>query len=177
MEQMALSLLAPWGGFFVIVGTAAGALTGLQFVVIVLSAEVEGGTEGATSAFGTPTVVHFCAALLVSAMLTAPWHSLPTAALALGACGLAGFVYTLAVLRRAKRQRDYLPVLEDWIWHTALPLIAYAALVGAAIALRIDPAPSLFVVGASSLLLLFIGIHNAWDSVTYVAQRRRKRER
>jgi hypothetical protein len=29
--------------------------------------------------------------------------------------------------------------------------------------------PALFVIGAVTLLLLFIGIHNAWDTVTYVA--------
>ena len=27
----------------------------------------------------------------------------------------------------------------------------------------------LFVVGATALLLLFIGIHNAWDTVAYIA--------
>ena len=26
--------------------------------------------------------------------------------------------------------------------------------------------PALFVVGAATLLLLFVGIHNAWDAVT-----------
>jgi hypothetical protein len=28
--------------------------------------------------------------------------------------------------------------------------------------------PALFGVGVFSLLLLFVGIHNAWDTVTYV---------
>jgi hypothetical protein len=27
---------------------------------------------------------------------------------------------------------------------------------------------SLFIVGFSALMLLFIGIHNAWDAVTYI---------
>lgn len=30
-----------------------------------------------------------------------------------------------------------------------------------------DPRPALFFVAAAALLLLFIGIHNAWDMVTY----------
>lgn len=175
MEPTAQSLLSPWNSFYVIAGSAAAALTGLQFVVIVLSAEVEVGSEGTTRAFGTPTIVHFCAVLLVSAMLSAPWPSLLSTALALGACAFTGFVYTLGVVGHARRQSEYVPVLEDWIWHVTLPLVAYAALVGAAIALRIDPALSLFAVGAASLLLLFVGIHNAWDSVTYIALRRRKK--
>ena len=63
---------------------------------------------------------------------------------------------------------DYAPVLEDWLWHTVFPLISYTALVVAAILLPGNPAPALFVTGGATLLLLFIGIHNAWDNVTYV---------
>ena len=32
-----------------------------------------------------------------------------------------------------------------------------------------NPAPALFFIGEVTFLLLFIGIHNAWDTVTYVA--------
>jgi hypothetical protein len=175
LEPTAPSLLSAWHAFYAVVGTAAAALTGLQFVAVALGAEVRGvGNEGATSAFGTPTVTHFCAVLLIAASLSAPWPSLPTAASALGACALAGFLYTLLVLKRARRQTDYVPVLEDWIWHSVLPLAAYTALSGAAIALRYEPALSLFVGGGGTLLLLFVGIHNAWDSVTYIARRRRQ---
>jgi hypothetical protein len=60
-------------------------------------------------------------------------------------------------------------VLEDWIWHAVLPLIAYALLLIAALLLRQHPERVLFVIGATALLLLFIGIHNAWDTVTYIA--------
>jgi hypothetical protein len=35
--------------------------------------------------------------------------------------------------------------------------------------LRADPEHSLFAVGAAVLALVLIGIHNAWDTVTYVA--------
>ena len=175
MEPTAQSLVSAWNAFYAVVGAAAAALTGLQFVATALGAEVRGfGDGGATSAFGTPTVAHFCAVLFISAGLSAPWPSLPTAASALGACALAGFLYTLLVLRRARRQTDYAPVLEDWIWHSVLPLAAYAALGGGAIALRYEPALSLFVGGAGTLLLLLVGIHNAWDSVTYIARRRRQ---
>jgi hypothetical protein len=68
----------------------------------------------------------------------------------------------------------YVPVLEDWIWHSVLPLIAYAALFVSGIFLPDDPPPWLFAIGASALLLLFVGIHNAWDAVTYLATQRRR---
>jgi hypothetical protein len=105
--------------------------------------------------------------LLVSAILSAPWGGLQSAALALGACGLTGVVYALIVVQRARLQTGYTPVLEDWIWHTALPLAAYVCLSLAAAMLSRRPTSMLFVIGAASLLLMFIGIHNAWDTVTY----------
>ena len=167
----ALLPLVPWESFYVILGSSAAALTGLQFVVIVLGAEV-GAPGGApvTRAFGTPTIVHFCAVLLVSEILSAPWHNLSSAALALGACGVAGVGYGITVIGHARRQKAYAPVFEDWLWHGVLPLVAYAALLGAAVVLPGHVGRSLFMVGATAMLLLFVGIHNAWDSVTYLAQ-------
>jgi hypothetical protein len=170
-----MPLLARWSNFYVVTGSAAAALTGLQFVVIVLGAQAGIGSEDANRAFGTPTIVHFGAVLLISAMLNAPWTSSSSVALALGAFALTGLVYMLLVLRHTRRQKAYVPVLEDWIWHTVLPLGAYAVLFAAAIALGSVPGPALFVVGAVVLLLLFIGIHNAWDAVTYIAISRSRR--
>jgi predicted membrane-bound spermidine synthase len=170
MEETAHSLLTAWETFYVIVGSSGAALTGLQFVVIALIAESpRRATTREIEAFGTPTTIHFCAALLISAILSAPWHGLSRLAIALGACGLAGVVYGLIVLRRTLRQTTYRPVMEDWIWHTVLPLISYALLLAAAIILPSYPRRVLFVVAVSVLLLLFIGIHNAWDTVTYIA--------
>jgi drug/metabolite transporter (DMT)-like permease len=126
------------------------------------------------SAFGTPNVVHFCAVLLVSAILSAPWHRLSSAGLGIGLTGALGFAYAMLVLRRARRQTGYRPVLEDWLWHGVLPLIAYATLLVAAVVLRRYPPESLFVIGAAALLLLFIGIHNAWDTVTFIAVEQRR---
>ncbi|CAN5796421.1 hypothetical protein BH10CHL1_BH10CHL1_31060 [soil metagenome] len=169
MEQTTLSLRAAWESFYVIIGSSAAALTGLQFVVIVLGAEVNMLGGDATRAFGTPTIVYFCTALLISAILSAPWPTLSSAGIGLGICGAVGFVYALIVIRHARRQTDYVPVFEDWLWHGALPLLAYAALLTAAIFLLRRPVPALFVIGGTTLLLLFVGIHNAWDAVTYIA--------
>jgi hypothetical protein len=164
------SLLTAWESFYVIVGSSAAALTGLQFVVIVLGAEVGAlGSAPATSAFATPTIVHFCAVLLVSAVLSAPWHSLSSPAVVLGLSGLAGVVYAVRVVTHARRQTHYVPVLEDWLFHAAFPALAYATLLAAAATLAAHPEPALFLVAASALLLLFVGIHNAWDAVTWMA--------
>jgi len=165
-----VSPLARWESFYVIVGSSAAALTGLQFVVITLMSEGSRPTGAVTiRAFGTPTIVHFCAALLISAIVSAPWSGVSNAGAALAACGLLGLAYAVVVVRTAARQTLYKPVLEDWVWHGVLPLVAYGSLLLASVVVRHDPAPALFAIGGSALLLLFIGIHNAWDAVTYVA--------
>src|SRR5438093_119153 len=94
------------------------------------------------------------------------------AALALGACGVGGVTYMIRVVRHARRQTFYVPDLEDWTWYGVLPLVAYTALLPAAIVFLRRPTPSLFVIAAVAVLLLFIGIHNAWDAVTYIAHGR-----
>jgi len=177
VQEAAVSLLTTWQNFYVIIGSSAAALTGLMFVVITLIAGAQvRGSSGSIAAFGTPTVVHFCAALLVAAILSAPWPALWNAGLLLGLCGFGGVTYVVIVLRRARRQTDYQLVLEDWLWYTAFPLVSYTALVVAAMVLPGNAAPTLFVIGAATVLLLFIGIHNAWDTVTYVVIERSQPE-
>jgi hypothetical protein len=176
MQEAVLSPLATWHNFYSIIGTAAATLTGLLFVVITLIAGVRvrvSSPGSGIAVFSTPNVVHFGAALLVAAILSAPWQALWTAGLLLGLAGLGGATHVIIVLRRVRRhvrrQNDYQPVLEDWLWHTVFPLVSYTALVVAALLLPGYPAPALFVIAAATVLLLFIGIHNAWDNVTYIA--------
>jgi hypothetical protein len=162
--------LAGWETFYVIVGSSAAALTGLMFVVVTLIKESDiPRSSGTLAAFGTPTVVHFCAALVVAAVLTAPWRTPTNVAAAVGIVGAAGLIYTLMVVQRARKQTDYQAVLEDWLFHTVFPIAAYAGIVIAAAVLGKDPDRSLFAIGAAVLALVLIGIHNAWDTVTYVA--------
>ena len=170
MSEPLVSPLAAWESFDVIVGSSAAALTGLQFVVIALIADSErrrGSPE--IGAFATPTILHFCAALYVAAVISAPWHSLSSAAIALAIGGAAGLLYALNVIRRAHRQTAYRLVGQDWIWYVSLPVLAYAMLLGASFCLPQHAEPALFVIGGAVLLLVFIGIHNAWDTVTYIA--------
>nr|BBH92038.1 hypothetical protein KTA_02370 [Thermogemmatispora argillosa] len=164
------SLQGGWQNFYVIIGSASAALIGLMFVVMTLLAArgMRQTGEEAIGAFGTPTVVHLCTGLLVALILTAPWPALWQVALLLACGGLAGVLYMLIVIQRARRQRHYQPVLEDWVWYVIFPLLAYASLVGAGMALLSYARPALFVIGAAATLMLLIGIHNAWDTITYL---------
>jgi hypothetical protein len=164
-----MTAFAGWENFYVIVGSSAGALIGLQFVVITLIADrpLVANQSQAGGAFATPTVVHFGAALLLSAIVTAPWREPSTVAAVLGFMGVAGVVYEIIVLRRMRRQTIYKPVLEDWLFHVVFPIAAYATLAGSAYAVRTGAPAAMFAVGAAALVLLFTGIHNAWDTATY----------
>jgi hypothetical protein len=168
--QDATNPFSPWESFYVIVGSSGAALTGLQFVVIALMTELRRRrTTAQFDAFATPTIVHFCAALLVSAILSAPWGEVSSAAIAIGVTGAAGLVYTALVVRRVRRQTVYSLVFEDWLFHTALPFLSYATLLSGGLTVVHHTVDALFGIGSASILLLLIGIHNAWDSVTYIS--------
>jgi hypothetical protein len=164
-----MSELAEWNSFYVIVGSSAGALIGLQFVVMALIADLPfaRGAAQAGAAFATPSVVHFGVVLLLSVVASAPWHGIATVAALWGLTGFGGVVYAVLVARRLRAQTLYQPVFEDWLFHVLLPIAAYATLAGSAYAAHFHARPAFFIVGAAVLLLLFIGIHNAWDIVTY----------
>jgi hypothetical protein len=77
------------------------------------------------------------------------------------------------VMHRTRRLTFYTADLEDWTWFTILPFVAYGAMSAGAIALAATPVQALFILAGGVVLLIFIGIRNAWDIVTYVAIVRR----
>ncbi len=170
MDNTTITALSGWESFYVVVGSSTGALIGLQFVVMTLVSDKRRqiATEGSVGAFGTPTVVHLSGALVLSAAMSAPWHSLIWLSVFVGACGLWGLVYGAIVIRRARSQTAYTPVWQDWLWYAALPCAVYAVLGVTAVFVRTDTRGSLFLVAAATLSLLLIAIHNAWDTVTHI---------
>jgi hypothetical protein len=173
---MTINSLAEWQNFYVIAGSAAGGLTGLQFVVMAFIADVpmKDGEGGASEAFATPTIVHFVAVLMLSASMVMPWHSLVVPAITWGVAGLAGVCYMLLTTWRMRTQTGYKPVWEDWLYHGYLPVAAYAGLLSSACCLLAHTRGALFGIAGVVLLLLFIAIHNSWDNVTYLVFVRRK---
>ena len=175
MPAPALPPLTEWESFYVIVGSSAAALTGLMFVVIALGAEARTpASSAAFKAFATPTVVHFGAVLLLAALLTTPRHTIASLRACLLGGAVAGLAYASWVIAQARRQEGYVPVFSDWVWHVCLPVVAYACLLMAGVLLSRSPDAALYVVGASALLLLYIGIHNAWDSALWMTTKRQQ---
>ena len=167
---MSTTSLGEWQSFYVIIGSSAGALTGLQFVVMALIADMpamEQETQAIT-VFSTPSIVNFGAVLLLASVLAMPWHSIAPASIVWCGAGVLGILYTAFIGWSFKRQRAYSPVFEDYFYRVILPTLGYAALCAAALLAKAHERESLFLVAAVALLLLFIGIHDAWDNATYL---------
>ena len=175
MQGPELPLLSNWQNFYMIIGTAAATLTGLMFVVTTLMAGIDGHLStlnAAVSAFNTPTVVHFGTVLLLAGVLSAPWQTFSSLSLLLGLLGLGMVFYSIIVLRRMWRVPHYQSTLEDWLWYMVLPLLAHILLIVAAFMLPNNPSPALYMVSLAMMVLLLVGIRNAWDNVTFLAVER-----
>jgi hypothetical protein len=171
MTESAMPVLSSWANYYEMIGGAAAALTGLMFVVITLVSGVERTlpSHDGIGTFSTPTVLYFCSALVVAATFCAPWHELLVPGILVALAGFFGCAYVMRTMYRATRLQSYKPDLEDWTWFWCLPFVAFATMLVGGIALPHAIHPPLFAIAAAVLLLIFIGIRNSWDVVTYLA--------
>jgi hypothetical protein len=168
-----MAVLDRWDSFYVIVGSAAGALIGLQFVVMTLIAQrPPKRAADAGAAFSTPTIVHFSTVLFLAAVLRAPWDAIAPVIVVIAMVGAAGVVYALITSFRMRRQTVYRPDSEDWLFHAVVPLGAYLLLFVSVVNGALPIRDGLFGVAGGTLLLLFCGIHNTWDATAFHVLRR-----
>ena len=171
--------LQPWHEFYFMLGTSAAALTGLMFVVVSINPENIGrraiaGLRG----FVTPTMVFFTTALIISSFLLVPGLPLRSLAALVAATGLGGIAY-LVWTRVYYHWRHGFPDQpptrdpEDLVFFVALPFVCYALLLGAAVGLWLEKGYGAAALALATLLLVLIGIHNAWDLIIWMAQRRK----
>ncbi len=161
--------LHEWDTFYVITGSAGAALTGLMFVVIALAADrIEGSSSDGVGAFSTPTVGYFAIVLLIAGIMTIPLHRILSLSVCLGGSAVGGITSGVRAAVRMRRVEGYAAEAEDWNWHVILPLAAYVVLLVGALMLHTTLDLALVVVAAVVLMLLFIGIHNAWDVAVYL---------
>jgi hypothetical protein len=162
--------LAGWDNFYVIVGSAAGGLTGLTFVVIALVRDASRVNPVGLRAFVSPTMVHFGGVLALAAYMSMPHQHIATLSAGLLLGGIAGVSYGVrtAVLLRRSLTGGYTPVREDWVWNVIVPSVSYAGIACLGILIWHRAEQSLFAVAALALLLLFTGIRNAWDIAVWM---------
>jgi hypothetical protein len=172
---MALASLADWDNFYVIIGSSAAGLTGLTFVVIALAADSQRANTHGLRAFITPTIVHFGTVLALAAFLSVPHQNLIGLSVGLGVAGIAGVVYAISIAAALHSYSStYMPVFEDWLWHVTLPALVNATLLAIAFLIWHYPEASLYGIAAATTLLLFVGIHNAWDVAVAISMRKPK---
>ena len=163
------SLLVGWENFYVIMGSSAAGLIGITFVVIALIRDVARVRPTGLRAFVTPTIVHFGGVLALAAFVSMPHQSVTSLSIGFGIAGLAGLIYGGVIAANMHRQGSvYVPVHEDWIWNVTLPTLVYGGLLIMAFLVWRKPVSTLYGVAAASLLLLFIGIRNAWDIAVWM---------
>jgi hypothetical protein len=172
---MDASPLSGWDNFYVIVGSSAGGLTGLTFVVIALIRDLGRVRPTGLGAFVTPTIVHFGGVLALAAFMSMPHQHVPILSGGFAIAGLAGLIYAGSVTARMPSSEEYTPVAEDWIWNAILPALAYGSLLVSAFLIWRHTAAALFTVAGASLLLLFIGIHNSWDIAVWMTLKQQER--
>lgn len=161
-----------WDNYFFMLGSGAASLIGLLFIVVTLTQGFERSQalRGA-SIYMTPSAVHFAVVLSISAVAIAPdlGTSMTATIFGVGALvGLANAIWTCVGIRTLRSSGNP-PHWTDFWWYGAAPAVVYVGLVGASAALGAGAGWAVKATAALLLILLLVGIRNAWDLVTWMA--------
>src|SRR5436190_16267131 len=111
-----------WESFYLLVGGAAGALIGLLFVVITLTAELDPKrTSAGSKIYVSPTVFHFAIVFLISAAALMPRASAHVMGIVVAAPALFGIGYSLLSVWRLAHSVLEVPHWSDWLYYGVLP--------------------------------------------------------
>jgi hypothetical protein len=114
-------------------------------------------------------VIHDCGGFGGTMSSTDEYRGLLSLSVGLGAAGLAGVMYGAVIARYIRGQgTEYVPVREDWIFNMIVPTLTYAALLVMAFLIWERPRQTLYCVAALALVLLSVGIRNAWDIAVWM---------
>jgi hypothetical protein len=159
--------LVEWRDFYVMIGTAAGAIVGAAFIVATLTAGRSERSLGMRG-FITPTTVHLGSVLIGSAILTVPTLTPLSLSILLGVCGILGVAYSLRAASRIWHMRLD---LDDRCFYVLLPILAYAASAVAAVLTFSRVMWALEMLAAAQVTMLIIGIRNIWDMAAFMISR------
>jgi hypothetical protein len=159
-----------WENYYLMIGSSAGALIGLMFVVVTLTAgrdpkELERGKKLYTS----PIVWHLAVILVLSGAAAAP--VMPVRLFAGIATGL-GLLGTMLGIRSAIGISRFFSSTDrafDAVWYGIAPAVVYVGLVAAGWGMFAGHPWAPAAVGADLMALLLVSIHAEWDLVTYLA--------
>lgn len=170
------ALLNHWRDFYELTGTAGATLVGLMFVAASIGAGVfTRAHQAGIRSFLSPTVVHFSAVMFASMVAAIPSQSSSSLGILLGLGGLAGIAYSAIIWRRMRRHGLISTI--DWadrLWYGLTPIAVYALLAASGLTVGLRHRSGLNLLAAALLLLLLVGIRNAWDMTVWIIDRRRE---
>jgi hypothetical protein len=184
-----MAQLQPWQNFYTLLGGASATLVGLMFIAISIGSgwwtDADRPLLNASfNAFLTPTFIHFVYVLVTAVVVLVPSLSEMALGLLLLAAGLGSLGHIgrqLPFLRERFRIRTI--DRSDLVWYSLMPSVGYLLYLDAGVGLiraaagGTQPAQALDALAAATILLIVIGVRNAWDLVVYLVLSRIERPR
>jgi hypothetical protein len=167
--------LAPWQGFYTLMGEASATMVGLLFVAAsVGSGMFTRDRPGALRMFLSASVVQFGSVLAVALIVLAPLPGWAYAGGLVMACGAVGLCYC-GLAHHAARRHGFWPKLDldDRLWYGAAPALAFASVGGAGAVLLTGERLGCTMLALAMGALLLVAVHNAWDITVWSITRPR----
>ena len=178
-----MAQLHPWQNFYMLLGGASATLVGLMFIALSLGLSRWTTAErpilaASFSAFMSPTFIHFVYVLVTAAVVLVPTLSETVLGVLLVLAGIGSLGHiarNLPFLRARYRARTI--DRSDLVWYSLMPSVGYVLYLDAGIGLLraaaggISRGHALNALATASVLLLVIGVRNAWDLVVFLVLR------
>jgi hypothetical protein len=168
---MAAAMFDGWENYYLMVGSSAGALIGLMFVVVTLTAGRDRAeTERGKHLYTSPIVWHLGVILTLSGAAAIPAMTPRFFAVAAGGLGIIGLgIGVRSAIGIARNPGAPDTAVFDTFWYGIAPAITYVGLAGAALGTFCDWRWGTTAIAADLMALLLVSIHAEWDLVTYLA--------
>lgn len=162
-------LLRSWETFYLLLGTAGATLAGLIFVAVTVAERITDRERvSILRAHLDPALLALLLVVILSACLLIPHLTRPVLAALLLMAGTGTLGYMGVVLRSLHRGQDIHWDASDWTWYAAAPLLGGTLLlISGVLTLTAQAHAATTLTGVTLLLLLIMGVRNAWDLVTF----------
>ena len=176
--------LQRWQSFYTLIGGASATLAGLMFIAISLgstrrsTAAERSMAQLAYNAFLSPTYIHFVYVLVTALVVFVPTLNETAFGVLLVITGAGSLGYILRhVPFMRERYRTGALDRSDLVWYSLLPAIGYVLYLDTGIGVLRSAAglasrgQALNALATASVLLIVIGVRNAWDLVVFQVMR------
>jgi hypothetical protein len=171
-----IEALSLWHDFYALIGTAAATLVGLMFVAASIGAGVfTRAHQAGIRSFLSPTVVHFSLVLLLCLIASAPIASNAALAVCVLSTGLVGLTYSGRIWLGMRKHGISATIdLTDRLLYALLPPGGYLLVIIGGLTIGYHAIGGLNILACACVMLLLVGIRNAWDMTIWLIDRRQQ---